>query len=166
MKNFDATLEEVEESECFKDFKDKNKDAFLCAGFFVIDYETDTQQQQLDYCIGENDIYTFMVEDSVTLKKAETIEGHRENLPELSKDIKVDLDDAENILKERIKDERISEKLLKVIAVLQIHEDKQIWNLNCILAGMQLLRVHIDSDNGDILKFEKKSMLDFVKKVS
>jgi hypothetical protein len=165
MKNFDSTLEEVEKSDCFKNFKDKNKDAFLCAGFFVIDYEQGSSQQQLDYCIGENDIYTFMLEDSVNMKKAETLEGHKENLPKLSLDVNVDLDDAEQILKDRLQQENVPEKLLKVIAVLQVFEDRQIWNLNCVLSGMQILRVHISCDDGEVLKFQKKSMLDFVKKV-
>jgi len=165
MKNFDSTLEEVEKSQCFKNFKDKNKDAFLCAGFFVIDYEQGKNQQQLDYCIREEDIYTFMLDKDVNMKKAETLEGHKENLPKLSKDMKVDLDDAEKILQEKIKEDNVPEKLVKVIAVLQVFEDKQIWNLNCVLSGMQILRAHIDSETGDVLKFEKKSMLDFVKKV-
>lgn len=167
MNNFDSTLEEIEKSDCFRKFKEKNKSAFLCAGFFVVDYEggNGVVQKQLDYCIGEEDIYTFILGDVVNMKKAETIEGHKENLPRLSKDMGVDLDDVENILREKLREENVSEKLLKVIAVLQVHENKQIWNLNCVLSGMQILRVHIDCESGDVVKFEKKNMLDFVKKV-
>ena len=40
-----------------------------------------------------------------------------------------------------------------------------ISNLNCILSGMALLKVHIDDVSGDILKFEKASFLDFVRKI-
>ena len=167
MDNFDSVLEEVEKSECFKQFKEENSGAFLCAGFFVIDYESGkgVVQKQLDYCVGEDDIYTFMLTDSVSVKKAETIEGYKENLPQLSSEVRVDLDDAENILKEKIKEEEVKGDLLKVIAVLQVHKGREIWNLNCVLSGMQILRVHISCDDGEVLKFEKKSMLDFVKKV-
>jgi len=164
METFDSVLEQIESSDAFKNFKQKNRDAFLCAGFFVIDYESGKNQQQLDYCLSD-DVYTFMLDKEISLKKAETIEGKKTDLPELNKDMKVDLDDAEKILQEKIKQENITEKLLKVIAVLQVHEGKQIWNLNCVLSGMQILRVHIDSDTGEIDLFEKKNMLDFVKKV-
>ena len=56
----------------------------------------------------------------------------------------------------------------KIIAVLQIHEhegeERQIWNLTCMLEGLQILHILVDSDSGDIIKFEKKSMMDFIKK--
>lgn len=166
MENFKFLLSKIESSESFRKFKEKNKDAFLCAGFFVIDYESGkgVVQRQIDYCLSD-DIYTFMLEKEVSVKKAETIEGQKISLSELNKNIKVDLEEAERILEEKIKQESIPEKLLKVIAVLQVHKGNQIWNLNCVLAGMQILRVHINSENGEILLFEKKSMMDFVKKV-
>jgi len=165
METFESVLEKIESSEAFSEFKKKNEKAFLCAGFFVIDYESGGEQQQLDYCLSENEIYTFILNKEISMKKAETIEGQKTNLSELNKNIKIDLDDAEKILQEKLKQENVHEKLLKVIAVLQVYEGKQIWNLNCVLGGMHIIRVHIDSETGSILKFEKKSMMDFVKKV-
>ncbi len=163
--NFESTLEGIEKSEAFSKFKEKNKKAFLCAGFFVIDYEAGGTQQQLDYCIGENEVYTFLLGDEISLKKAETIEGQKTNMPPIEKNIDVDLDDAEKILQEKIKEEKIDKKLLKIIAVLQVYEGKQIWNLNCVLEGLEIIRCHIDCKTGDILKFERKNMMDFVKRV-
>lgn len=163
--NFDLTVEEIERSDAFSKFKQKNTDAFLCAGFFVIDYEGGKNIQQLDYCIGEEDVYTFLLSDSITLKKAEAIEGKKTNLPKIEKNINVDLDDAEKILGEKIKEEKVEKKVTKIIAVLQVYDNHQIWNLNCILEGLEIIRCHIDCKTGDILKFEKKNMMDFVKKV-
>jgi len=163
--NFDSTLEQIEKSDAFTNFKKKNKNAFLCAGFFVIDYEAGQSQQQLDYCVKEGDVYTFILEDEISIKKAETIEGQKTSLPQLEKNIEVDLDDAEKILQEKVKEEKVDKKIMKIIAVLQVYEGKQIWNFNCVLEGLEILRCHIDSKTGDILKFERKNMMDFVKRI-
>jgi len=162
---FSSTLEEIEGSEAFKKFKEKNKDAKLCAGFFVIDYQQGQGQKQLDYCLDNKDIHTFIVDKEIQMKKAETIEGMKQDLPELNKEMQVDIDDVEKILQDKIGQEKITKKLLKVIAVLQVHENKQIWNLNCMLEGMDILRIHIDTQTGDIIRFEKRNMMEFVKKV-
>ncbi|OGJ18536.1 hypothetical protein A3K73_04980 [Candidatus Pacearchaeota archaeon RBG_13_36_9] len=163
--NFTSTLEQIEKSEAFSKFKKKNEKAFLCAGFFVIDYESGGEQQQLDYCIGENEIYTFVLESAISIKKAETIEGQKTNMPPIEKNMDVDLDDAEKILGEKVKEEKIDKKIAKIIAVLQVYENHQIWNLNCVLEGLEILRCHIDCKTGEVLKFERKNMMDFVKRV-
>lgn len=166
--SFLSTLEEIEKSPAFKNFRKQHPDVYLCAGFFVLNYESgqeNSTQKQLDYSQKDGKIFTFILNNEITIKEAETIEGKKQDLPELNKNIKVDLDDAEKILEEELKHKKVKNKLLKIIAVLQKHEGKQIWNLNCVLSGMEILRVHIDSETGDILKFEKKSMFDFIKKV-
>jgi len=160
--NFTSTLEKIEKSKTFKNFKEKNKTAKLCAGFFVLGKGP---QQQLDYCLEDSRIFTFILNEvgEVIVKEAEVMK--KQSLPAIEKNIKVDLEDAQEILKEQIKEKKIPNKLNKIIAVLQKNENKQIWNLNCVLSGMEILRVHIDTESGDVLKFEKKSMFEFIKKV-
>jgi hypothetical protein len=162
---FTSTLKEIESSEAFINFKKTNKDAKLCAGFFIIDYQQEQNQKQLDYCLENKDIFTFVLDREISIKKAETIEGMKQELPELNREIRIDLDEAEKILQEKIKQEKVENKLLKIIAVLQIYEEKQIWNLNCMLEGLDILRVHIDVQTGEVIKFEKRNMMEFVKKV-
>ncbi len=163
--NFSQSLEKIESSASFKNFKKQHPDAELCAGFFVLDYQG-SNQQQLDYILKNKKIFTFIIDENqeVTIKEAETIEGKKQALPPLDKEVKVDLDDIEKIVQEKIKQEKLKE-VSKIIAVLQKHEGRQIWNLNCMLSNMEILRIHIDTSSGGILKFEKKSMMDFVKKV-
>jgi hypothetical protein len=165
MMLFSQTLQEIESSKAFANFKKENPKAKLCAGFFVIDYQQGQDQKQLDYLLENKDIYTFILDKEIAMRKAETIEGAKQDLPELSRDIKVDLDDVENILKEKLKEEKIENKLVKIIAVLQVYDSKQIWNLNCMMENMDILRVHIDTQNGEIIHFEKRNMMEFVKKV-
>jgi hypothetical protein len=162
---FDSVVEQIEKSKAFANFKKKNKDSFLCAGFFIIDYKDKKNQQQLDYCLVGGDIYTFLLDNEVIMKKSETIQGAKHDLKQLKKEMKVDLDDAEKIVCEKIKQEKIEKPLIKIIAVLQVYEGKQIWNLTCILEGFEFIQCHIDSETGDILKFERKNMMDFIQKV-
>lgn len=163
--NFTSTLKQIESSPAFTNFKKQHKDAYLCAGFFVIDYQGENQQQ-LDYSLKNGDIFTFILNNEITVKEAETIEGKKQQkLLALEKEIEVDLERVEEIVERKMRQEKINNKIVKVIAVLQKYEGKQIWNLNCILSGMEILKLHIDADNGEILKSEKRSMFDFIKRV-
>jgi hypothetical protein len=162
--NFLSTLEKIETSNSFKQFKKKHSDAKLCAGFFVLDYQQGKNQQQLDYILKNNKIFTFIANGEITIKEAETMDT-KEKLPAIKKDIKVDLDDVEKIVEEKMKNEKIKKKIVKTIAVLQKHEGKEIWNLNCMLSGLGILQVHIDCENGEIIKFERKNLFDFIKRV-
>jgi len=162
---FDSTLETIENSNSFRNFKQKNPEAYLCAGFFVIDYQNQANQQQLDYFLQDGKIFTFILDEEITIKEAETIEGRKIELKNLNKEIKADLDDVEKILKREFETRKISKKIDKIIAILQNYQDKQIWNLTLMLEGLAMIQCHIDSFSGEILKFEQKSMFDFVKKV-
>lgn len=164
--NFSSTLEKIESSPAFKQFRKEHEDAFLCAGFFVLDYEQGNNQSQLDYSLKNGKIFTFLLSntDEVTVKEAETMPGAKK-LPEISKKIKIDLDEIKEMVDKRMEKEEIQNKIIRIIAVLQMHEGKQIWNLNCILEGMGILQAHIGCMNKKILKFEKKNLFDFIKKI-
>jgi len=164
--NFSSTFKAIESSKEFKEFIEKNKDAYLCAGFFVLDYEKGINQQQLDYSLKDGKIFTFSLDkNGIAVKEAETIEGKQSKLPELSKEIKIDLERVQEIVEKEMEKQVIDNKINKIIAILQKHEDKQIWNLSCMLEGFGILQVHIDASSGEILKFEKRSLFDFIKKI-
>lgn len=163
--NFTSTLQKIESSDAFKNFKKKNPDAKLCAGFFVLDYQQQANQQQLDYILKNNKIYTFILNSEITIKEAETIEGQKEKLSAIKREVKVDLEKTEEIVKKKMLEEKIKKKIVKIIAVLQKHENKEIWNLNCMLSGLGILQVHVDCSSGKVLKFEKKNLFDFIKRV-
>lgn len=165
-RTFESLIETIEQSNSFKNFKKKNPEADLCAGFFVVDYQNQANQQQLDYSLLDGRLFTFILNHEITIKESETIEGQEQKkLGKLNPDIKADLDDVEKILASEFQTKRIGKKINKIIAILQIHEGRQIWNLTLMLEGFAMIQCHIDSGNGEILKFEHKSMFDFIKKV-
>jgi hypothetical protein len=51
--NFRFLTEKLESSEEFNDFINKNKDAYLCSGFFIFDYESQFQNNKysLDFYV-------------------------------------------------------------------------------------------------------------------
>lgn len=163
MISFKQTLEKLESSQEFQKFKQEHEDAKLCAGFFVIDFENQQNQQQLDYCLTNEDIFTFNLNNEIILEKAKTFPGAKKLQP-IEREIKTDLEQVESLINQRLQQEKINKKIQKIIAILQLHENKLIWNITCMLEGMEIIMIHIGSQSGEFLKFEKKSLFDIIKK--
>jgi len=162
---FKDLLERVEGSEEFKKFKEENSDAELCAGFFILDFLSNDNKDTLDYKIGEK-VFTFSIkDDKIVMNKDKLVdEVGRPSLVEIDKEINIEVDELKGIVGARALDEGISAKLNKIIAVLQKYDWKQIWNLTCMMDGLIILNVHVDALSGDVLKFERKSMMDLIKR--
>ncbi len=157
-------LDRVSTSKEFKQFSKENKGAYLCAGFFVFDFQEGKDIHQVDYFLPkQKKIAAFLLDNGLSYKLADAMNTTK---PEQIKgDIKMDLDKLRGIVEDEMKNHTITEGIMKMIAILQSIDGKKVWNLNCILSGMALLKVHIDDASGDILKFEKASFLDFVRKI-
>jgi len=157
-------IEKLEGTEVYKKFKEDYKDSFLVAGFFVLDYETNKNVNQIDYFIpSEKKVAAFTMKEEIGMQILETI---NDKIPEtLPVQTNVDLDAIKGILEDGMKNRNITEDLKKVIAVIQTLEGKKIWILNCIMSGMEILKAHIDDESKTILKMEKASVLDYIKKV-
>ncbi len=69
-----------------------------------------------------------------------------------------------NEIREQVKVASMKNKLEEIIAVLQLLDNNTIWNLTCMCEGFTIISVHINPESGKILKFEKKSLFDMVKK--
>lgn len=167
-------IEKLNGSKEYADFVEKYPKAFLAAGFFVLDLESKNNVHQIDYFIPEeNKVAAFTLdgnsegdekENGVKMQLMELMK--RDKIPEvLDINTNIDLDALEGILEDEMKNRSITEKINKIIAVLQTIEGKKIWNLNCVLSGMELLRAHIDDDSKTVLKMEKVSMMDIMKHI-
>ena len=163
---FAQTYQTITQSKAFERFKQEHPDAELVAGFFILDFVDENNQKTLDYKSGDK-IFTFSLNENneITLKEDELIKNTE--APELTKiqpEIKIEIDELKSRVGIRILDEGIKNKIQKIIAVLQIYEEKQIWNLTCMLEGFMIINILIDSNTGEIIKFDKKNMADFIKK--
>ena len=157
-------IEKLCSSEQYKKFKSENDDAFLVAGFFVLDLEMGKNIHQIDYYIPSNKkVAAFSLDEGVKFQVLDTL---NDKTPE-ELDIKVntDLDELQGILEDEMKNRNMSEEIKKIIAVIQTIEGKKIWNLNCVLSGMHLLRAHVEDKTKSVLLMEKSSIMDLMKKV-
>ena len=157
-------IKKLNSSKEYKNFLKNNKDAFLVAGFFVLDFETGTNIHQIDYYIpSQKKVAAFSIDEKIDVRVLETI---NEKVPEkLDVKTNIDLDSLKGILEDEMKNRSITENVKKIIAVIQNLEGKKIWVLNCILSGMEILKAHVDDESETILSMEKASILDYIKKM-
>lgn len=165
---FEHYLKRVEESPEFREFRGKHKKAYLCAGFFVLDFESGKHMHQVDFFIPRgNKIATFILDEGVRAKISEPIKFKKklEKLEINGKETKTDIDALKGIVHDEMLNRTVTGEIKKIIAVLQNQDGRKIWNLNCITGDMGILKVHIDDATSSVLEFEKASLFDFVKMI-
>lgn len=75
---FEHYLKRVEESPEFKKFREEHKKAFLCAGFFVIDFEQGKHMHQIDFCIPKSKkIATFTLDEGIKFNLSPLMKGKK-----------------------------------------------------------------------------------------
>lgn len=163
---FSQVLDKIESSKEFSEFIKKNPKAYLCAGFFVLDFDPTTKEKeagQLDYALANNRIFTFSIQDNkVMIKEAEKVlkkENYKSKIREINPRLKIEVDELEAVVTKAFSKNKIQGKLGKIIAVLQNFEGKQIWNLTCMIDLFSIVMIHIDSQTGEVLKCERKTCL-------
>lgn len=158
----------IESSAVFKKLKQENSNIELVAGFFVLDFISNDEKKSLDYKIPQTDkIFTFELNknNEVIMKQDKLINDP--NLPKLQKIqpyTKTEVEELRAIAEKQALENNIKSRFHKIIAVLQIHDNQQVWNLTCMLEGLIILNILINCETRKIIKFDRKSMMDFVKK--
>lgn len=149
----------------YKSFQRKHSDAFMIAGFFILDLETQKNLHQIDYYVpAEKKIAAFTLDGGVTVQMLDMMNNRI--VPEkLDMQTNIDLDALHGILEDEMKNRSITDEIKKIIAILQTVDGKKIWNLNCVLSGMGILKAHVDDESQTVLKMEKSSIMDYVKKM-
>ena len=148
----------------YKDFQDKYKDAFLAAGFFVIDFETGNNLHQIDYYVPSSKKFAAFTLDKGV--KVQLLKSMDKKAPgKLDMKTNIDLDALQGIILDEMKNRNITHTIKNMIAFIQNHDGKNVWNVNCVLSGMDLLRVHVEDSSQTILKMEKSSLMDYVKRM-
>ena len=158
-------IHKLESSQTYKNFIKNHAESFLIAGFFVLDYETGTNIHQIDYYVtSKKQVAAFNLDGEVEVKLLDMMS--KEKIPQrLEIKTKVDLDAIKGILEDEMKNRNITETIKKCVAVIQMVDNKKIWVLNCVLSGMEILKAHVDDESRTVLKMERASMLDYVKKM-
>lgn len=164
--NFISLKKRLESSQQFKTFKSQHPNAELVAGFFILDFKDKREEATLDYKQQE-DLFTFNMQDPNFAVKKEEVLDKTKPLEKLNTDIKVDIQDLEQIIKAQLEEQEIKQPIEKIIAVISQSsnpkENFPIFNLTIMLSSFVILLCKINAQSGEVLEFKKKSLFDFVK---
>lgn len=157
-------IEKLSASQEYKEFNKKYSDAFLVAGFFVLDLELGKNIHQIDFYIpSQKKFAAFTLDEGVNFQ---LLDSMIDKAPEeLDMKTKIDLDALQGILEDEMKNRNITEDIKKIIAVIQNINGKKVWNLNCVLSGMEILKAHVEDSSKTVLKMEKVSFVEIMKKM-
>ncbi len=158
--------EKLQKSEAFLKFKEEYPDAFFCAGFFILNFKADTSDFSLDYR-NDKQIFSFKIpvgESKNIFMETSDIFEKQKPLDKINCDVQVDIGDLKEIVEKSLMENNIKNKLEEIIAVLQIIDNQKVWNLTCMCEGFTIISIQIHSETSGVVKFEKRNLLDFVKK--
>ncbi len=164
--NFQFFIEKLVESEEFRQFKKENKDARLVGGFFSFDIENKGKENKysLDYFIpSHNKLFSFKLEQGVEMVPA-IIQGEQK-FNEIAENHDFDFNDFEKIIKDRMQEDKINSNIQKILYSFQNLDNKDYLVGTVFLSGFGLIQINIEIAEKKIIKFEKKSFMDFLKVV-
>jgi len=163
--NFQFYLEKLNESEEFKAFVKEMKTAYLCSGYFSIDKEEGGKdnKQSIDFYVpATKRFFSFSLNDE--MKKSEIESFGKDFVPEeISVKTDFDFEEIDKLIVEKMEEEKISNKVQKIIYSLQ-QKDKKPFLLGTIfISGLGLIKIVIDLKSKKFTLFEKKSLFDMFK---
>jgi hypothetical protein len=160
--SFKEGLKKLRESREFKDFKAKNKKSFLFSAFFILNPNLDLETQQFDYFLSQKKVATFLINEKIEHKIDEF--NPQSKITALDENIKVDVEDLRHTINNELRKKwPQGAEVNKIIAILQKIDNKQIWNITCLLGNMKLLKIHINCFDGKVLESEEASIFDMIK---
>jgi len=163
--NFQFYVEKLRNYKKYKLFKRDFPKAYPCSCFFVIDKEGNDNQQHFDFWVEQENenkgsILSFKLEAGGELVPVDNLG----NIPkEISLDIDFSFDDIEKIIEEKVKEEKIKNKIQKYLFSLQEKDGKHYLIGTLFLSMMGLLKVSVNLETMKIEDFEKKSFFDVMK---
>jgi hypothetical protein len=96
-------------------------------------------------------------------------DSNSQKLDKIIPEIKIDIEELKNISEKKANEKGIKAKFNKIIAILQNYkpENKEkilVWNLTCMLENLIILHIILNSKTEEIIKFERKSFMDLIRK--
>ncbi len=146
-------IEAVEKSSLFIDWKKQHPDSY-CVHMFCMN-----EQTQVGYYEKKTDtMTTFILGKDITLQEDKEIFKKHKTIPPLNlAQVKISLEEAKNIVKKILK--KYPDSITKEIIVLQTIEKEPAYNMTFITATFKMLNVKINAENGQILKEEMQSLM-------
>lgn len=160
--NFQFYLEKLRASENFQNFLKENSDAYPCSCFFAVDKQGRDNQIHFDYFVPNiKKMFSFQLEKEMEKVPLELFDS---KIPEkISMNSDFDFKDVEELILNRMKKEKIENKIQKMLFSLQKIGKKDFLIGTIFISGLGLLKVNIDISKRKITQFNKSSFLDMMK---
>jgi hypothetical protein len=158
-------IKTIESSSDFLNLKKKYPNIFLYAIFSILDSEKFTRD--LDYYLNEREVAMFSfknekIEMKISKLDENIVENTKKPLP-ISGKITLEPEIVAEIVKKELNKNEINSSISKLILTLMNQDDNNIWKVNCILTNLDILMIDVSDKDKKVIKFEKKSLGDFVK---
>ena len=148
-------VKELEDSIDYKTFKSKEVESFFAAGFFILNLKDKSESIQLDFFLpSKNKIAAF----EFPFGEPKIFDEEIKQMKFQTTDIKIDIDDLEQVCKRTIKENNSLIVPTKIIAILKDSE----WNLTCMDDMLGIVRIKHDAITGKQIDFNKGSLMDFM----
>ncbi len=159
--NIQFNFEKLHSSKEFQEFIKEYPEAYLCSGFFVIDKEGKDNKVHFDYFSPKSkEVFSFQLE---SMQKV-PLETFGEKIPgEISSDVDLEFDELEEMILQKMKEEKINTKIQKMVLSLQKVDGKDFIIGTIFIPMMGMIKVNVDLKEKRITEFEKKSFFDMIK---
>ncbi|MBI2042971.1 hypothetical protein HYT25_01130 [Candidatus Pacearchaeota archaeon] len=158
--NLQFYLEKLRNHEDFKKFKKENPKAYLCSVFISIDKEKNQNEVHFDFFLPETKgITSFQMNEEI---RKIPLEKYDDKTPEELSDIKMDFNEIETLISEKMERESIKNKIQKIILSLQKANGREFLAGTVFISMLGLIKINIEISEMKILDFEKKSLLDII----
>jgi len=161
--NFFESLNRLEHSKIYKEWKKDKTNCFLTYGFVMLSDEI-KEEWQIGYYNPETDkIVTFTLSDEIIQNpEAEMFKKDAPKILDVKK-IKIEyvvaLEKANVIQKEKYG----AHKPQKTMIIIQNLDVGQIWNITFITNTFKTINIRIDSESGVVIKDEMVELFSFEK---
>lgn len=149
--------EKLEDAEIYSKFVKENPSAYLCSGFFMVDLaeENPENKYHFDFYVPASG-KTFSFELEMEEIKLTPLERTNEKILEkVEMKFPFDFDEIKEIILRRMEEEKITNKIQKMLFSLQNSEGKDVLFGTVFISAMGLIKVNIDLENKKITDFEK-----------
>lgn len=138
--NFQFYLEKLNQSEEFKEFLDKFPKAHLTSAFFSIDKTgKEDHSQSIDYYVPQTkEFISFKLSNPIQKIPMQVLEG--QTFTKISSNIDFELNEIENIIQEKIKENEIKNSVQKLMYSLQQKENKNYIIGTLFLSNLALVK--------------------------
>lgn len=155
-------LEKLHGSDEYQEFLLENPDAYMCSGFFVMDFEKADHQRHLDfYAPNLKKVFSFKLENGIEKVPIDTFDNLTPKKLSLGYDF--DLDEIEALIKKKMAEEHVKSRVQKILLSLQNIEHRDLLTATVFVSGLGMIKINIDPISKKILDFDKKSFFDILK---